>query len=76
MNFRLRADMYVVAPKVQLAHYTDNTMPRRDWSRYDAPIDERPNAPCGTRKFLATRYRQPVSERETAPNLFHQRQAG
>lgn len=37
MNFRLRPDMYVVAPRVQLAHYVDNTMPRRDWSRYDAP---------------------------------------
>lgn len=37
MNFRLNADMYVCTPKVQLAHYVDNTMPRRDWSRFDAP---------------------------------------
>jgi hypothetical protein len=37
MNFRARAEMYVVAPKVQLAHYTDNTMPKRDWSVFDEP---------------------------------------
>jgi hypothetical protein len=37
MNFRARPDMYVVAPKVQLAHYTDNTMPKRDWSKLDEP---------------------------------------
>jgi hypothetical protein len=69
MNFRARPDMYVVAPKVQLAHYVDLTMPRRDWSRYDDPIK--------VRGFMAPRYRTPVSERETAPNLFTTRlQAG
>lgn len=68
MNFRARPDMYVVAPKVQLAHYVDNTMPKRNWSGYDWPT-------C-RRKFLAPRYRTPVSERETAPNLFITRQAG
>lgn len=35
--FHKEADMYVVAPKVQLADYVDNTMPKRDWSRYDLP---------------------------------------
>jgi hypothetical protein len=37
MNFRLNAQMFVAYPKVQLAHYVDNTMPRRDWSQYDEP---------------------------------------
>lgn len=41
MNFRLKADMYVCVPKVQLAHYADNTMPKRDWSQYDRPTCER-----------------------------------
>lgn len=67
MNFRARADMYVIAPKVQLAHYVDLTMPRRDWSAFDAPVK--------ARGFRAPRYRKPVSERETA-NLFIVRQAG
>lgn len=74
MDFRRRADMYVIAPKVQLAHYVDNTMPRRDWSRYERPI--RSTALPEGREFLAPRYRKPVSERETAPNIFIQRQAG
>lgn len=68
MSFRDRVDMLVVFPKTQLAHYVDNTMPRRDWSRYDLPLDRR--------EFLATRYRKPVSERETAPNILLRRQAG
>lgn len=62
MNFRLKPDMYVVAPKVQLAHYVDNTMPRRNWSAFDWPTSRR--------KFLATRYRTPVSNGETAPKSF------
>jgi hypothetical protein len=73
MNFRARADMYTVAPKVQLADYVDNTMPRRDWSRYERPI--RSTALPEGREFRAPRYRKPVSERETA-NLFITRQAG
>lgn len=41
MNFHLKPDMFVVRPKVQLADYVDNTMPRRDWSQYDRPAVER-----------------------------------
>jgi len=74
MNFRLRADMYVIAPKVQLADYVDNTMIRRDWSKYERPI--RSTALPKGREFMAPRYRTPVSERETAASIFHQRQAG
>lgn len=37
MNFHLKPDMYVTFPKVQLAAFKDNTMPRQDWSRYDEP---------------------------------------
>lgn len=40
MNFRKRAEMLVLFPKVQLATFTDNTMPRRNWSVFDAPPDE------------------------------------
>lgn len=68
MNFRQPADMYVCVPKTQLAHYVDNTMPRRDWSRFDVPTSKR--------TFLAPRYRTPISFGETAKNLFLQRQAG
>lgn len=68
MSFRLNADMYVVAPKVQLAHYVDLTMPKRDWSRYDPPVN--------SRKFMATRFRKPIELGAGAPNLFIQRQAG
>jgi hypothetical protein len=68
MNFHLKADMFVAYPKRQLAHYVDNTMPRRDWSRYDAPVK--------ARGFRAPRYRTPISFGETATNLFLRRQAG
>lgn len=74
MSFRLNADMYVVAPKVQLAHYVDLTMPKRDWRKYERPI--RSAALPDGREFMATRYRTAVSKRETAPTLFIQRQAG
>jgi hypothetical protein len=37
MNFRALPDMYVCFPKHQLAHYVDNTMPKRDWSKLDEP---------------------------------------
>lgn len=68
MNFRKRADMYICAPKVQLAHYVDNTMPRRDWSRYDEPSYLRKE------RALAGEHKR-VSKRETQ-NLFLQLKAG
>lgn len=68
MNFRGRVDMFTVAPKVQLAHYVDNTMPLRRWERYDVPTCQR--------QFMVSRYRPQVSERETAPNILLRRQAG
>lgn len=37
MNFRVNAQMLTIYPKVQLAHYVDNTMPKRRWSDYDEP---------------------------------------
>jgi hypothetical protein len=43
--FRKSADMLVLFPKRQLAHYTDNTMPRRDWSQFDAPAADRNGKP-------------------------------
>lgn len=58
MNFRLPAQMYVVAPKVQLAHYVDNTMPKRDWSEYDSPACER--------RPVSRLAQQPISQRSFA----------
>lgn len=43
INFRLRADMLVLYPKRVLAVWTDTTMPKRDWSKYDAPAKDRVN---------------------------------
>jgi hypothetical protein len=43
--FRKRPDMLVLFPKRQMADYTDNTMPRRDWSKYDAPAADRNGKP-------------------------------
>jgi hypothetical protein len=40
MNFRANAEMLVLFPKRQLAVFRDNSMPRRDWSRFDSPPDE------------------------------------
>jgi hypothetical protein len=40
MNFRANAEMLVLFPKRQLAVYEDNSMPRRDWSKYETPPDE------------------------------------
>lgn len=37
MNFRGRVDMLVLFPKRQLAVFKDNSMPKRDWSKYDEP---------------------------------------
>lgn len=37
MNFRASAEMLVLFPKRILAVYQDLTMPKRDWSQYDAP---------------------------------------
>lgn len=39
--FRRNADMFVAKPKRQLAHYTDLTMPRRDWSTFEKPPIQR-----------------------------------
>lgn len=39
--FRKKAEMFVAFPRVQLAHYTDLTMPRRDWSKLDKPPMQR-----------------------------------
>ena len=41
MNFRASADMLVLFPKRILAVYRDLTMPKRNWSEYDAPAVER-----------------------------------
>lgn len=41
MNFRARAEMLVLFPRRILAVYQDLTMPRRDWSKYDAPAVQR-----------------------------------
>jgi hypothetical protein len=60
MNFRARPDMYVCFPKQPLAHYADNTMPRRDWSQYDIP----------------TYLRKPATRERLEPILTIQRQAG
>lgn len=43
INFRLRPDMFYCFPREQLAPFTDNSMPRRDWSKYDAPAKDRVN---------------------------------
>ena len=40
MNFRAQAEMLVLFPKRLLSVFQDLTMPKRDWSRYDAPPDE------------------------------------
>jgi hypothetical protein len=40
MNFRARAEMLVLFPKRAITADRDLTMPKRDWSRYDAPPDE------------------------------------
>lgn len=40
MNFRANAEMLVLFPRRQLATFRDNSMPRRDWSRFDSPPDE------------------------------------
>ena len=39
MSFRKQPDMFVVRPPLPLlpTHYVDNTMPKRDWSKYDEP---------------------------------------
>lgn len=41
MNFRARAEMLVLFPKRILATWKDNTMPKRDWSRFDEPAVQR-----------------------------------
>ncbi len=43
IRFRLAPDMFVAYPASPLAVYTDLTMPKRDWSKYDAPAKERVN---------------------------------
>lgn len=45
MNFRAAPDMFLAKPKRQLAVYTDLTMPRRDWSKFDPPAIERSRKP-------------------------------
>lgn len=37
MNYRAKPDMFTVFPRNQLATFKDNTMPKRDWSKYDRP---------------------------------------
>lgn len=41
MNFRQPADMLTLFPKRILAVWTDLTMPKRDWSKFDQPTVER-----------------------------------
>ena len=43
MNYRGRVDMFVAFPSRVLARYVDLTMPKRDWSMYDAPAKDRVN---------------------------------
>jgi hypothetical protein len=40
MNFRAKAEMLVLFPSRAITADQDLTMPKRDWSRYDAPPDE------------------------------------
>lgn len=42
--FHREAQMFVAKPKRQLAQYTDLSMPRRDWSKFDSPASERIDA--------------------------------
>jgi hypothetical protein len=44
IHFRRNAEMFVPKPKKQLAHYTDLSMPRRNWSRLDVPACTRLDA--------------------------------
>ena len=39
MNFRASPEMLVLFPKRQLAVWRDNSMPLRDWRKYDGPPD-------------------------------------
>ena len=41
MNFRAQAEMLVLFPKRILAAFKDNTMPKRDWSKFDEPTVQR-----------------------------------
>lgn len=45
--FARRADMLVLVPPLPLlpARYSDNSMPERDWSQYDAPAWQRLGRP-------------------------------
>jgi len=41
MNFRAQAEMLVLFPKRIMAVFQDNTMPKRDWSKFDEPTVQR-----------------------------------
>jgi hypothetical protein len=40
MNFRAKAEMFVVYPKNTMPVFQDLTMPKRDWSCFDTPPDD------------------------------------
>jgi hypothetical protein len=56
VNFRAKAEMFVAYPKRAITADQDLTMPKRDWSRYDAPPDQ-------VRKAFVAKWKQDHARR-------------
>ena len=64
INFRLRPDMLTLFPKQPLAVFKDNTMPRIDVKKFDAPAKDRVKDRVNVAKWKLDRVK-----RETLPAL-------